>query len=106
MEEKDLDALFKFIENASPQWRNIGTALGFRKVDLDAITTKAGLKEDAHFFQELLLKWLNWAPPDHSFPFTEDLATALQKDYGRLALKLRSVKNNPFMSDERLESND
>lgn len=104
MEENDLDALFEFVENAAPQWRNIGTKLGFRKVDLDAITAKTGLREDAHYFQELLLKWLNWAPPDHSLPYTEDLATALQKDYGRLALKLRSEKNNPFMSEERLES--
>ena len=78
----DADALLAFVNSAAPQWRNIGTRLGFPQVDLDDIQTKPGLSEDGHFFQELLYRWLNWAPPDHEYPCTEDLAAAIQEDCG------------------------
>ena len=101
LEPEDLDKLFDLLRLASKHWRNIGRQLRFTLQELDRITTKTGLSQDEHYFQELLDLWLNRAPPLHQFPFAEDLARALREVKShRLAFKLESSKD--LMADKRL----
>ena len=60
-----------------------------------------GISQDQVYFQELLDIWLNWAPPERPFPFTEDLLDALRRiGHHRLALKLEAIEG--FMGKKEL----
>ena len=74
-----LSELFDTVRSAKEKWRNIGTSMGFSNVELTAITNTTGLTDDTDYFQELLKRWLNRAPPQYSFPRVEELASALHE---------------------------
>lgn len=100
LDPEDVDALFSFVSSAKGKWRDIGRLLGFTIKDMEDIITMKGVNQDQDIFQELLLRWLNWAPPQRSFPYTEDLVEALRSvQLHRLALNLE--RNANFMDDKR-----
>ena len=74
-----LSEFFEAVKGAKEKWKNIGTSIGFRHGELDAITCTIGLTDDTGYFRELLKRWLNRAPPRHSFPRVEELASALRE---------------------------
>ena len=89
LDPEDVDALFEIVKGAKAKWRDIGRELGFTVKEIDNIVAKKGISQDQDYFQELLDLWLNWAPPEKSFPCTEDLLEALRHiGQHRLALKL------------------
>ena len=73
-----LNELFVTVKGAKEKWRNIGTFMGFGH-ELDEIPRTIGLTDDTGYFQELLKRWLNRAPPQYSFPHMEELASALRE---------------------------
>lgn len=99
LDPDDIDALFSFVSNAKSKWKEIGRNLGFTMKDLSDIVTMKAVNQDQDCFQELLQRWLNWAPPCRSFPYTEDLVGALRHvELHRLALSLE--KNPDFMGNK------
>ena len=82
-----LDKLFVTVLAAKEDWRAIGTSLGFGIEELNEITGVISMHNSHGFFQELLRRWLNRAPPNHPFPQVRHLASAL-RDVGmhRIAL--------------------
>ena len=76
-EEADHDWLFQAVKRASNKWRAIGRELGFKHKDLEDIPIP-GLRSEEDYMDELLSRWLKWAPPNHPLPCVEDLATALR----------------------------
>ena len=79
LSEEDHGWLFQKIRKVSAKWRDVGEAktLGFSHEQLKAIANVKSLNTDEHYMQELLSRWLKWAPPNHPLPCVEDLATAL-----------------------------
>ena len=78
LSEEDHSWLFQKIKKVSVKWRDVGVALGFSFDKLEPIANKGSLNTDEHYMQELLSRWLKWAPPNHPLPCLEDLATALR----------------------------
>ena len=78
LSDEDHEHLFRRVRNASARWRNIGSALGFTHGQLEDIVQTRALHTNEHYMCELLSRWLRWAPPNHSWPCKEDLATALR----------------------------
>eukprot|EP00731_Ephydatia_muelleri_P005300 Em0002g1476a len=86
---KDVDALFAFVLSTKSKWKDIDRHQGFTMKDLNDLVTLKTLSQDQDCFQELLHRWLNWAPPSRSFSYTEDLVGALRHvELHRLALNL------------------
>ena len=77
LSRKDHQWLCEAVSAASAKWRNFGMALKFSYHELGAIVNERSLTTDEHYMQELLSRWLKWAPPNHPLPCVEDLATAL-----------------------------
>ena len=101
LDPEDVDALFEVVKSAKAKWKDIGRKLGFTVKEMDNIVAKKGISQDQDYFQELLDLWLNWAPPEKSFPCTEDLLEALRHiGQHRLALKLE--KCDDFMGKKEL----
>ena len=75
---KDHQRLCKAVSEAAAKWRALGRKLGFTHDELGDVTRCPGLKEDKDYMDELLSRWLKWAPPNHLFPCVEGLATALR----------------------------
>ena len=73
-----LDQLAKAVRDAKDSWRAVGEALGFTVQDLDDIEHARGRGENGNCFQELLKRWLDRAPPVHSFPRVKQIADALR----------------------------
>ena len=67
------------MKSASEKWAAIGTELGFKIKDMGEIRRTDTLHEDTQYFEELIKRWLNQAPPDHSFPHLNKLVTALRE---------------------------
>lgn len=61
LDPEDLDNLFALLRRASKHWKDIGRHLGFTISELDKITTKTGVSQIDHYFQELLDMWLDRA---------------------------------------------
>ena len=74
-----LSEFFETVRDAKKKWRNIGTSMGFSREELSEIQHTIGLTDDTGYFQELLKRWLNRAPPRYSFPQVEELASALRE---------------------------
>ena len=101
LDPEDVDALFEVVKSAKAKWRDIGRELGFTLREMDDIVAKKGISQDQDYFQELLDLWLNWAPPEKSFPCTEDLLEALRHiGQHRLAMKLE--QRDDFMGKKGL----
>ena len=91
---QDLHILTSIMKAAAPQWQAIGGALGFLYSDLTIIQNTPMLIPQApqSYFREMLSQWLNWAPPNHSWPTLEALETALRSSGSEsLAFQLRSL---------------
>ena len=74
-----LSEFFETVRGAKEKWSDIGTSMGFSHEELRGITHTIGLTDDTDYFQELLKRWLNRAPPQYSFPRVEELASALRE---------------------------
>ena len=74
-----LSEFFEAVRGAKERWSDIGTSMGFSHEELFEITYTNGLTDDTGYFRELLKRWLNRAPPRHSFPQVEELASALRE---------------------------
>ena len=72
--------LLELAGTAANKWKEFGLALGFTNSELDEIkntpTLMAGGPEA--YFRELLSRWLDWAPPNHSLPRMDTLLEALR----------------------------
>ena len=78
LSRKDHQWLCEAVSEAAAKWRDVGKALTFSYDQLKAIANEKSLNTDDHYMQELLSRWLKWAPPNHPLPCVEDLATALR----------------------------
>ena len=65
-------------QSASSQWRAIGGKLGFTFDELDSIVREPGRYGDVDYYQAMLRRWLDWAPPNHSDPTLQCLTSALR----------------------------
>ena len=76
---------------ASNQWWAIGGNLGFTFDELDSIVREPGRCGDVDYYEAMLRRWLDWAPPKHPFPSLQSLLTAF-RDVGkeRLAYDLEA----------------
>ena len=79
--ETDLKRILDCVRPAAPLWKDIGLNLGFTKSDLDLIQAKPLLLLEGPegYLRELLGNWLQWAPPNHSLPALEALASAVRR---------------------------
>ncbi|KAL5477479.1 hypothetical protein EMCRGX_G024283 [Ephydatia muelleri] len=98
---EDGDDLYTFIKSATPHWKDIARALKMTHVQTKDIISTSGLTQQSDFFQEVLHRWLKWAPPVHPLPTTEDLADALRA-VGAEGVAYKLVKSSQFTSDSRL----
>ena len=98
---EDEDDLYTFIKSAAPHWKDIARALKMTHVQTKDIISTPGLTQQSDYFQEMLHRWLKWAPPVHPLPTTEDLADALRA-VGAEGVAYKLVKSSQFMSDTRL----
>ena len=98
---EDEDDLFMYIKSASPCWKDIARELKMTHVQTKDIISTPGLTQQSDYFQEMLHRWLKWAPPVHPFPTTEDLADALRA-VGKEGVAYTLVKSSQFNSDSRL----
>ena len=73
---EDGDDLYTFIKSATQHWKDIVRALKMTHVQTKDIISTSGLTQQSDYFQEMLHRWLKWAPPVHPLPTTEDLADA------------------------------
>ena len=70
--------LCKITKSASGEWRSIGGELGFSIDELDSIVREPGRHGDVDYYQAMLRKWLDWAPPNHNDPTLQCLISALR----------------------------
>ena len=79
-EDTDLKVILDCVRPAAPLWKAIGLSLGFPNSELDLIQNKPLLLLEGPegYLRELLGNWLQWAPPNHSLPTLEDLASAVR----------------------------
>ena len=84
--EDNIDEIVKIIKNSAPKWREIGRQLGFKKQQLDAVADEKH-NSSVDYLENLLGKWLKWAPPCHKSPNQKALADALRsQDVGEYTL--------------------
>ena len=93
---EDLKDLYKELKLYAVQWRDIGTALGFKMREMDIIEACPLLLQQAPvtWLRELMKQWLEWAPGDDrgsdTFATRESLHLALQEaNLGQLAVKFQ-----------------
>ena len=94
LREENLAILLDTIKPATPQWRDIGLALGFQNYELTTIERTPLLIPEGltGYFREMLSRWLKWAPPNHSWPTLGTLGLALQRSgHEGLAVQLRPM---------------
>ena len=95
---EDEDDLYTFIKSAAPHWKDIARALKMTHVQTKDIISTPGLTQQSDYFQEMLHRWLKWAPPVHPLPTTEDLADALRV-VGAEGVAYKLLKSSPFTSN-------
>ena len=91
---QDLHILTSIMKPAAPHWQAIGGALGILPSDLTIIQQSPLLIPEGPtgYMRQMLSQWLNWAPPNHSWPTLEALETALRSSGSEsLAFQLRSL---------------
>ena len=82
--------------SASDKWRSIGWKLGFTADQLDAIVHEPGRHGEDDWYMAMLRRWLDWAPPDHTYPSLQSLTSALcavgkERQAADLGVKYRSM---------------
>eukprot|EP00731_Ephydatia_muelleri_P015895 Em0009g319a len=65
-------------KSASSKWRAIGGELGFTFDELDSIVREPGRNGVVDYYQAMLRRWLDWAPPNHTDPTLQHLISALR----------------------------
>ena len=63
---------------SSDKWRAIGRKLGFTMIELDSIVREPGWNGDEDYYEAMLMRWLDWAPPIHTPPSLQSLLSALR----------------------------
>ena len=77
LSRKDHQWLCEAVSEAAANWRALGRKLGFTYDELEDVVGHPGIHCDKDYMQELLNRWLKWAPPKHILPCLKDLATTL-----------------------------
>ena len=77
LNESDHRKIFDATQTASDKWKAIGWRLDFSEDQLDAIVHEPGRHGEEDYYRAMLRKWLDWAPPDHSYPSLQSLTSAL-----------------------------
>ena len=78
LNEHDHTEIFQTTESASDKWRAIGRKLGFTVAELDSIVREPGRHGDEDYYEAMLKRWLDWAPPNHTPPSLQSLLSALR----------------------------
>ena len=65
-------------KSASGEWRAIGGELGFTFDELDSMVCEPGRYGDMDYYQAMLRKWLDWAPPNHADATLQCLISAFR----------------------------
>ena len=76
--EQDHGNIFRSTKSACDKWRAIGRELGFTIDELDSIVREPGRNGDEDYYEAMLRRWLDWAPPNHSPPSLQNLLSALR----------------------------
>ena len=74
----DHTEIWKTTKSACIQWRGIGRELGFTIDELDSIVREPGRHGDVDYYEAILRRWLDWAPPNHPNPSLRCLISALR----------------------------
>ena len=74
----DHGEIFQTTKSASAQWRAIGRVLKFTESELDAIVHEPGRYGEEDYYAAMLMRWLDWAPPNHDHPSIHSLSSALR----------------------------
>lgn len=86
------------------EWMDLGRELGFKFAEIKNISATYLGSGNRVCLQELLDRWLNWAPPNHKLPAIDNIITAVRKlGHEKLAWKLAGDKN--FKHNCNLKSN-
>ena len=78
MSERDHAIIFVSTKSACDKWRAIGWGLGFTSDELGAIVREPGRNGDEDYYEAMLRRWLDWAPPNHTPPSLQSLLSALR----------------------------
>ena len=78
LNEDDHGNIFGSTKSACDKWRTVGRELGFTMNKLDSIVREPGRNGDEDYYEAMLMKWLNWAPPNHCYPSLQTLLSALR----------------------------
>ena len=78
LDEHDHTEIFQTTESASAEWRAIGRKLGFTVSEMDSIVREPGRNGDVDYYEAMLKRWLDWAPPSHTPPSLQSLQSALR----------------------------
>ena len=70
--------IFQSTKSACDKWRAIGWELGFTTNELDSIVHEPGRNRDEDYYEAMLKRWLDWAPPNHTHPSLQSLQSALR----------------------------
>ena len=100
---EDQEHLYECVQGAHLHWKDIGRKLKMTHAETSSIVSTPGLTQTRDYLQEMLQRWLKWAPPIHPFPTTEDLADAL-RGVGAENIAYKLTKHKDFMSAERQKS--
>ena len=76
--DENTDDIVTVIRKSAGKWKEIGRGLGFKKAELDEISTENARNSAVDYLEALISRWLNWAPPTHPFPNQKDLAAVLR----------------------------
>ena len=78
LKECDHSNIFQTTKSACDKWRAIGWGLDFTTDELDAIVREPGRNGDEDYYEAMLRRWLDWAPPNHTSPSLQSLLSALR----------------------------
>ena len=78
--ENDHTKIFQTTKSANGRWRAIGRCLGFAIDELDSIVREPGRHVDEDYYEAMLRRWLDWAPPNHTPPSLQSLLSALRTE--------------------------
>ena len=78
LNECDHANIYLSTKSACSKWRAIGWELGFTTDELDSIVREPGRHGDGDYYEAMLRRWLDWAPPNHTHPSIQSLLSALR----------------------------
>ena len=91
--------VFKMTKKAHSKWKGIGRELGFTEDELSSIVREPGQTGEEDYYSAMLMRWLHWAPPNHSLPSVQQLSSVLREvGFERLAFDLDEEYSQPIES--------